>query len=265
MKKNILTILSLFLIFSFGCGENKSFQITDLHVHLKGGFTMDDAIAKSVKEKIEYGIVTNCGIGFPVHSDSQIDSVLQVMKKYPQFYVGMQAEGREWVNTFSRESMKRFDYVFTDAMTFTDEKGRRNRIWLPEETFIDNEEQFMDYYVNTIVKIFNEEPINIYVNPTFLPQPMQARYKDFWTDARMTKVIEAAVKNKIAIEINNRYKIPSEDFIRKAKAAGVKLTVGTNNKDADFANAEYARTVIKDLDLKESDFWLPATKNGVPR
>ena len=88
--------------------------------------------------------------------------------------------------------MKKFDYVFTDAMTFTDEKGRRNRIWMKNETWIDDEEQFMEYYVNTIVKIFNNEPINIYVNPTYLPEPMAGRYDQFWTTERMNRVIEAA-------------------------------------------------------------------------
>jgi histidinol phosphatase-like PHP family hydrolase len=200
-----------------------------------------------------------------VHTDSQIDSVVTAMKKYPQFYMGMQAEGREWVNLFSRESMKKFDYVFSDAMTFTDAKGRRNRIWMPEETWIDNEEQFMDYYVNTIVTIFNNEPINIYVNPTYLPAPMSPRYNEFWTAERMAKVIDAAKKNNIAIEINNRYKIPSEAFLMKAKNAGVKFTVGTNNKDANFAGADYALEMIKKCGLTEKDFFLPATKNGVPQ
>ncbi len=104
------------------------------------------------------------------------------MKNYPQFFSAMQAEGREWVNIFSRESMNKFDYVFTDAMTFTDEKGRRNRIWIKDETWIDDEEQFMDHLVNTIVKIMNEEPIDVYVNSTFLPAQMAARY-DFILDS----------------------------------------------------------------------------------
>jgi histidinol phosphatase-like PHP family hydrolase len=264
MKKLIILLIPI-LIIHVCCKQEKPFQLTDLHIHLKGGFTIDSAIIKSQKEGIDYGIVTNCGLGFPVHSDTQIDSVLASMKKYPQFYVGMQAEGREWVNLFSKESIKKFDYLFSDAMTFTDEKGRRNRIWLKDETWIDNEQEFMEYYVNTIVKIFNNEPINIYVNPTYLPEPMAARYKEFWTAERMNRVIDAAKKNNIAIEINNRYKIPSADFIMKAKEAGIKFTVGTNNKDTSFSGAEYAKEIIKKCGLAESDFWLPATRNGVPR
>jgi histidinol phosphatase-like PHP family hydrolase len=182
------------------------------------------------------------------------------MKDYPQFLLGMQAEGREWVNMFSKESMQKFDYVFTDAMTFTDEKGRRNRIWMRDETWIDNEEEFMNYLVRTIVNIMNEEPINIYVNPTFLPEQMAGRYDIFWTNERMDKVIQAAKMNNIAIEINNRYRIPSSEFIKRAKDAGVKFTVGTNNMDSNFSGAEYAREMIKECSLTEEDFYIPFNK-----
>lgn len=249
-----------FALLMANCSRKDKIQITDLHIHLKGGFTIEDAVVKSKAENISYGIVTNCGLGFPVCNDNQIDSVLLTFKDYPQFLLGMQAEGREWVNIFSKESMNKFDYVFTDGMTFTDAKGRRNRIWMKDETWIDNEEEFMDYLVNTIAKILTTEPINIYVNPTFLPAQMADRYDYFWTAARMDKVIKAASDNNVAIEINNRYKIPSVAFIKRAKEAGVKFTVGTNNTNKDFSGADYAHRVIKECDLSASDFYLPVNK-----
>ncbi|MCX6327216.1 MAG: hypothetical protein NT144_11290 [Bacteroidia bacterium] len=255
-----ISVIIFGLLSLVGCKTATTLPITDLHVHLKGGFTIQDAVLKSKAENISYGIVTNCGIGFPVHSDNQIDSVILSMKDYPQFFLGMQAEGREWVNTFSKESMNKFDYVFTDGMTFTDEKGRRNRIWIKEETWIDNEEEFMDYLVNTIVQILSAEPINIYVNPTFLPVQMNDRYDYFWTDERMDKVINAAKDHNIAIEINNRYRIPSVEFIAKAKKAGVKFTVGTNNTNNDFTGAKYALEVIKKCQLNQKDFFEPVNK-----
>lgn len=261
MKRYLLGALTLATVLVLSCSTKEEFRITDLHVHLKGKLTIEDAVAKSLAENIDYGIAVNCGVGFPVHNDNQIDSVLATFKGYPQFYVAMQAEGREWVNTFSKESRDKFDYVFTDCMTFTDEKGRRNRIWLKDETWIDDEEQFMDYMVNTLVKILNTEPINIYVNSTYLPEQMAGRYDQFWTPERMDKVIQAAKNNNIAIEINNRFKIPSETFIKRAKKAGVKFTVGTNNADENFSGAAYALEMIKKCGLKESDFWLPVKKN----
>lgn len=261
MKKTTLFLLTLVALVFTACHDKKPMQITDLHVHVKGKLTLDDLVKKSKEEGINYGIAVNCGMGFPVHNDSQIDSVLNIFKKYPQFLLAMQAEGREWVNTFSKESINKFDYVFTDAMTFTDDKGRRNRIWLKDETWIDDEQQFMDNLVNTIVKIMNTEPINIYVNSTFLPAQMADRYDQFWTEERMDKVINAAKARNIAIEINNRYKIPSAAFIKRAKNAGVKFTVGTNNADENFSGAEYALKMIKECGLASADFYMPVKKN----
>ena len=260
MKRIAVLIMGLLSVSLFNCQTKTSFVITDLHVHCKGGFTIEDAVLKSKSENINYGIVTNCGVGFPVHNDSQIDSVINSLRNYPQFFLGMQAEGREWVNTFSKESLDKFDYVFTDAMTFTDAQGRRNRIWLKEETWIDNEEEFMDYLVQITVNILNTEPVNMYVNPTFLPGQMADRYDSFWTDDRMDKVINAAKEHNIAIEINNRYKIPSVKFITRAKDAGVKFTVGTNNMDSNFSGAAYAREIIEKCRLKQTDFFQPVNK-----
>ncbi len=260
MKRNSVIIFTILSVGLMACNSNNDFPVTDLHIHLKGGFTIEDAVAKSQRENIRYGIVTNCGLGFPVDNDNQIDSVLSTFKNYPQFLLGMQAEGREWVNIFSKESINKFDYVFTDGMTFTDEKGRRNRIWIKEETWIDNEEEFMDHLVSTIVKILNTEPIDIYVNPTFLPEQLSDRYDYFWTSERMDKVINAARDNNVAIEINNRYKIPSIDFIKRAKRAGVKFTVGTNNTNSDFSGASYAREVITRCRLTQKSFFEPVNK-----
>ena len=263
MKKLFLTAFALIAILLTSCNNKPEMKITDLHVHLKGKLTIDDAVAKSAAENIDYGIAVNCGLGFPIHKDSQIDSVVAILRNYPQFYLAMQAEGREWMNIFSRESMAKFDYVFTDCMTFTDAKGRRNRIWMPDETWIDDEQEFMDYMVNTLVTILNNEPINIYVNATFLPAQMADRYDSFWTPVRMDKVINAAKANNIAIEINNRYEIPSADFIKRAKKAGVKFTVGTNNADENFSGAEYARKMIRECKLTEDDFWMPVKKTRI--
>jgi hypothetical protein len=260
MKRILLLFAGFFAFLLSNCQNNSNFPITDLHVHLKGGFTIEDAVLKSKNENIKYGIVINCGVGFPVHKDSQIDSVILTLKDYPQFFIGMQAEGREWVNTFSKESINKFDYVFTDGMTFKDEKGRRNRIWIKDETWIDNEEEFMNYLVNTIVKILSTEPVNMYVNPTFLPAQMADRYDSFWTPERMDRVINAAKEHNIAIEINNRYRIPSVTFIGRAKKAGVKFTIGTNNTDANFSGAAYALEVIQKCHLAQSDFYQPVKK-----
>jgi hypothetical protein len=233
------------------------FQLVDLHVHLKGNLTIDEAIKKSKEDNVKYGLAVNCGLGFPIEKDADMDAFVNMMEDYPQFYTAMQAEGREWVDLFSEKAMEKFDYVFTDAMTFTDKMGRRNRIWIAEETWVDDEQQFMDDLVITIVDILNNEPIDVYVNSTYLPAEINDSYDQLWTEERMDKVINAAKKNEIAIEISNRFKIPSATFIKRAKDAGVKFTSGTNNIDKNFPRPEYTLQMIEKCGLTEGDFWLP--------
>jgi hypothetical protein len=259
---NRITLLIVCIAFIACTNRSKNnIELIDLHIHLKGDLTIKEAVKKSETEKVKYGIAANCGLGFPIQNSVQIDSFITFIRQYPQFYAGMQAEGREWVNLFSREDINKFDYVFTDAMTFTDAKGRRNRIWIREETWIDDEEQFMDYLVSTAEKIILTEPINIYVNPTYLPEQMAGSYDQFWTELRMNRIINAAVEKGVAIEINNRFKIPSEKFIKLAKKAGVKFTIGTNNIDKNFTQPCYALEIINKCGLTNDDFWKPEMKN----
>ena len=232
------------------------FPLVDLHIHLKGGLTIDEALAKSRQTGITYGIAQNCGLGFPVTDDEGLKHFIKSLEGKP-FFIAMQAEGREWVNLFSPEVIAQCDYVFTDAMTFTDHKGRRMRLWMQNEVHVDDKQQFMDMLVGKIVTIMNDEPIDIYVNPTFLPRLIAKEYDALWTRERMEKVIQAAVKNNVAIEINSRYKLPSPAFIKLAKKMGAKFAFGTNNGSAELGTCEYARKMVKECNLKKKDMFVP--------
>jgi hypothetical protein len=235
-----------------------NFPLVDLHAHLKGGLTLEHALAVSRETGMFLGVAANCGKGFPIETDAQAQAFVDSMKGQPVF-VGMQGEGREWTTTFSREARARFDYVFTDALTWTNPAGRRMRLWMPEEVEIGPDpEAFMDLYVSKIVGILETEPIDVFANPTFLPEVLAARYDALWTEARMVKVIDAAVKAGVAIEINGRYKIPSEGFLRLAKAKGAKFTFGTNNTGAaDFGDWSYPLAMQKALGLTSKEMYVP--------
>jgi len=107
--------------------EAANFPVVNSHVHLKGGLSIEDALRLSRQTGIGYGIAVNCGVGFAVTNDAGINAYLESMKSQP-VYIAMQAEGREWVKMFSKEAIAKFDYVFTDSMTFTDDNGRRMRL-----------------------------------------------------------------------------------------------------------------------------------------
>ncbi len=230
------------------------FPFVDFHVHLKGGLTVEEVVENSQKLGINYGIAPNCGLHFPVTNDSSLYAYINDVAGSPTFK-GMQAEGREWITLFSPEAIAEFDYVFTDAMTFTDTKGRRNRIWIPEEVWVDDKQQFMDDLVAKIEAIFSQEPVDIYVNPTVLPAEIMDEYDQLWTKERMGKVIKVLAENNIALEINARYKTPKAEMIKMAKEAGVKFAFGTNNTGRDLGQLRYCIEMIQECGLTPNDMF----------
>ena len=112
--------------------------------------------------------------------------------------------------------------------------------------------------VDRIEKILDNEPIDIYVNPTYIPDEIGSRYDELWTHKRMDRVIQALVRNEIALEINAGRRIPSAEFIKRAKAQGVKFTFGTNNVGPDdLGNLEYCLEMIEECGLEPADMWIP--------
>ena len=149
----------------------------DYHVHVKGDLTLDDALRRSRQDGITYGIAINGGVGFPTSSDAGLEPFLAEMRGKPVF-TAFQAEGREWVTLFTPKALGKFDYVFTDSMTWTDDSGKRMRLWIPEDVgTITDPEKFMDMLVDRATRIFAEEPIDLYVNPTYIPDQLSSRVR----------------------------------------------------------------------------------------
>jgi len=236
----------------------RGIPMLDLHVHVAGGLTPEQALAKSRKDGIQYGLAVNCGQGNRVTDDEGARRFVEGLKGLPVF-IGMQAEGREWVRMFSRSAVSLFDYVITDSMTWTDNKGRRMRTWIAGDVgTIADPQEFMDTLVDRAVGILEREPIDIYVNPTYLPDQLAGDYETLWTDERRMKVVAAAARNNVAIEINNRYRLPSPSFIKLAKEAGCKFTFGANNAAPNPpGRCEYAIEMVDECKLTSQDFWVP--------
>lgn len=242
--------------------QQRNFPVIDYHVHLKGGLTKEMAHAMSMNYGINYGVAPNAGeggVGRMLADDDDVYEYFNEVKDMP-FFRGVQGEGRRWTMTFSREALGVFDYLFTDAMTIVDHKGRLSRIYKPEEVHYDGitKEEYMDHLVDQTVKILTNEPADIYANPTYIPDDMAADYGLYWTEERVDKVLDVLEKYDIALEINARYRIPSFDIIRKAKERGIRFTFGTNNVDADFGRLEYCLEAVEECGLTPDDLWFPS-------
>jgi len=219
----------------------------DFHVHLANGLTVEKLMRHARRYGFTYGIALACGPKMKLASEQALNQHLADLELPPETYLGMQAEGRGWTTAFSESARRRFDYIFTDDMAWANRTG-----------VVADPDKFMDELVSRMVKIANTEPIAIFANATYLPTAIRKDYDSLWTDARMDQVIKALSANGIAVEINAKRKIPSARFIKKAKAAGVKFTFGTDNTGAkDLGRLDYCLQMAAECNLKRKDFWFP--------
>ena len=241
--------------------QQEDFPVIDWHVHLKGGLTAEMAHAMSMNYGINYGVAPNAGaggVGRMLSNDEEVYEYFDEVKDMP-FLRGVQGEGRKWTADFSTEALGTFDYLFTDAMTIVDQKGRIARIYRNEEVLPEglSDQKYMDLIVDQTVKILTNEPADIFANAFFLPDFLNDRFDQMWTPERVAKVLDVMQENGIALEISARYLIPNEYIIREAKKRGIKFTYGTNNVDANFGRLEYSIDMTKKCGLTADDMWFP--------
>jgi hypothetical protein len=243
--------------------REQGFLPVDFHARLMSELTPEDVLAHSWRTGIGAAVVVPCGKGFRLADDKAAEKFLTSVEGRPVF-VGMQAEGRDWVRQFSPTTVARFDYVFTDAMTLTDERGRRMRLRVKDEVNVPDPQAFMERLVKTIETILDREPIDFYANPTYLPEVLAKDYDRLWTAERQKRVVGALARNGVALEINDALRLPRPALIKKAKEAGVKFTFGGANADRRLGRLEYCLRMIEECALTPDDLWAPRPAGRKP-
>jgi len=243
--------------------EDPGFPVVDYHAHaLEDKLPLERIVEMAAQRGVKLGVVEHGGFGQPLSGNEALKTYIATLAGYA-VYKGMQAEGLDWMQCFSKEVVAQLDYVLSDALTFPEKDGRRVRLWTPEAR-IEDKQDFLERYVDFNVQVISQEPIDIMANPTFLPDAIVNEYEALWTRERMRKVIDAAMKHNVAIEINSRFNIPSLAFLKMAKDAGVKFSFGSNFNGKDVGKLDYGLKMAKELGLKGNDMFVPAPANRKP-
>jgi histidinol phosphatase-like PHP family hydrolase len=240
----------------------------DYHAHPETGMTVDRAVALSKERGVKFGLLQHAGVresGYAdlVSNDDELEAWIHSLEGKPVFK-GVQAELLNWPSVFSKETVAKLDYVLSDALTMPGKSGGWIKIWTPAFR-CDDVQDFMDRYVDFHEEVMAKEPIDIMANPTFLPEALEADYDKLWTEKRMRKIIESAVRHHVALEINSRYKVPRLPFLEMAKAARAKFSFGSNAHTADaIGDIDYGVAMYRKLGLTLKEFFYPAPPGKKP-
>ena len=144
-------------------------------------------------------------------------------------------------------------------MTWTDNRGRRMRLWIPAEVgTIADPQEFMETLVDRAVGILEREPIDIYVNPTFLPDSDRQRLRPAVDRRRIRKVVTRGGAER---QWPSRSTTAIAALRRSANGQGrpgCKFTFGTNNAGpTTLGAASTALQMVEACKLGWQDFFVP--------
>lgn len=236
----------------------KKLTITDYHIHIRGGMTVEKAAAREKEGGIHSAVLENYGREWPLSDNGKLKDFIDACDKAcaggERLPVGIQVNDRDWFKQMDPALRKRLDFVLADTMIMgVTADGKPRRLWMPE-VVIDDPEAWMKQYMAHNLQVL-DEPISILANPTYLPPCIADRYEQLWTEDRMRQVIAKAVAKGVALEIQAESAFPRLSFLRLAKQMGAKFSFGTNNftdKPKDLARWQEA---IEALNLQQSDLW----------
>ncbi|HEY3323701.1 MAG TPA: hypothetical protein VGP72_24820 [Planctomycetota bacterium] len=240
--------------------------LVDFHVH-RDNTTLEKLLEISAAKATKFGIVEHAGnkeLKYPIiySNDEELKAYITSLEGKP-VYKGIQAEYIDWMKCFSKDVIAQLDYVLSDAMTFREKDGHYVMLWKDDQVKIDNAQDFMDRYTDFNVEVIASEPLDIFANPTYLPKAIEKDYDTLWTDARMRKIVDAAVKYGVAIELSTS-RLPRLAFLKMAKAAGAKFSFGSNIRGPNVGKLDYAIEMVKELGLKKEDIFTPQPPGKKP-
>lgn len=250
----------LFVLLLAVAGSAQTLPRIDLHVHIDSdepsvqGITPAQASALSHKLGVRFGVLAEGGCGGEIHNDASLDTFLTSMKAEPM-WAGLQAYGFDWPKCLSAEKLARLDFISQDALMMPMPDGKTLQIWAPDLK-IEDANKFMDLYVEHNVHVLSM-PIQVWANATYMPESLKARYDELWTPERMDRVIQAAVRNHVAIEINSHFQVPSISFLKRAKAAGARFTLGSNAHVRGIGDIDYPTKAAREAGITAKDIFVP--------
>lgn len=239
----------------------------DYHAHPENGMTVEKALEISSRRGVKLGLVEHASIkespvSHRLSTDEELRAWVKTLKGKP-VYCGIQAEGMDWHRHFSKPVIAQLDYVLGDALTMP-YGGKPVKLWTAEFSTT-NPQDFMDRYVDYHIEVMAKQPLDILANPTFLPAVLQPDAARLWTEKRMRRIVEAAKKYSMAIEINTKYRVPSMPFLQMAKSEGLQFSFGSNAHTADaIGEIAWCVEVWKKLALPPSRFFRPAPARKKP-
>lgn len=161
------------------------------------------------------------------------------------------------------ELLARLDYTIGSNHGFALPGGSMGSPWwkrLPPE-WAGRPDRLMELMVLNLCDLAEAMPVQIIAHPTLMPPALLALEPDvhaWWTEEREDRFIEATLRGGVAIEISNRYRLPHDRLLAKAKRAGATFSLGSDGHTAaQIGRLEWAVEAARRADIGDADLYIP--------
>jgi len=241
----------------------------DLHVHTDmsdGDLPLEEVVAIAAERGVMVGIADHVSTRTPsmmVSTEAETRAYLAALEGAPVFRSGEFCWCDDLWRTLPDEVMVRFDYRI----------GSNHGFWLPDGSFASpwwetlpapwdrRPQELMEIMVANLCDMVRTMPIHIAAHSTMIPPAFLAMDGDvraWWTQEREDRWVEALVESGVALEISNRYRLPHDRLLRKAKEAGVRFTLGSDgHRASQVARLEWAAEAARRAGIGDGDLFVP--------
>ncbi|HEV2150376.1 MAG TPA: hypothetical protein VGR37_23455 [Longimicrobiaceae bacterium] len=241
----------------------------DLHAHTTmsdGSLPLERVVEVARERGVEIGIadhVSSRNAEMFVADEAEVRRYLDALEGAPVFRSGEFCWCDELWRDLPDEVMERFDYRI----------GSNHGFWLPDGTmgspwwerlpapWRGREQELMEIMARNLCDMVRSMPIHIAAHSTLTPPALLELEADphaWWTEDREDRYVEALAGSGVAMEISNRYRLPHDRLLRKAREAGVSFTLGSDgHTEAQVARLEWAAETARRVGITDADLFVP--------
>jgi histidinol phosphatase-like PHP family hydrolase len=247
----------------------------DLHCHttMSDGRLALEEVAEAARAKgVQVGIADHVSTRNPammISTEAEVREYLAKLEGAPVFRSAEFCWCDDLWRTLPAEVMERFDYRV----------GSNHGFWLPDGSTAspwwqslpapwDREPQrLMEIMVRNLCDLVRVMPIQIVAHSTFMPAAFTALERDvhaWWTEEREDRFVDALREGGVAMEISNRYRLPHDRLLIRAREAGVRFSLGSDGHSAkQVAELGWAAETARRVGIGEGQMFAPEPRPGM--
>lgn len=245
----------------------------DLHCHTDmsdGRLSLARVVEVAAERGVQVGIADHVSTRYDwmVSTREKLRRYLDAIDRAPVF----RSAEFCWCDPLWRELpdevMARFDYRIGSNHGFRMPDGTVMSAWeerLPDGWGEDRAQEWMGIVAANLCEMVRTMPIEIAAHSTLLPPALTRLERDplaWWTEAREDGFVEALAEVGVALEISNRYRLPHDRLLVKARQAGVRFSLGSDgHAEHQVAALGWAADTARRVGVTEREMFVPERRD----